>query len=103
VWHSVTGMDELQAQAEEHNTRELWTEAYTRLDGAYSLLCLAQGTLDRLAVENHALALSMWDYVFPPWRWRQWSRLNKQVKAGLAETTRRRVERFRTLAEDKLA
>lgn len=26
------------------------------------------------ALETHQLALELWDYIFPPWRWREWSR-----------------------------
>lgn len=32
------------------------------------------------AVETHELALSLYDYIFPPWRWREWHRRYREVK-----------------------
>lgn len=45
----------------------------------------------RLARENQDRAMSLYDYIFPPWRWRKWWRIHREVERGIAETQRRRA------------
>lgn len=42
------------------------------------------------AEESHRLALELWDYVFPPWRWIGWHR-RYRVVCRRVETFRREV------------
>ena len=32
------------------------------------------------ARETHRLALELWDYIFPPWRWPEWNRRAREVR-----------------------
>lgn len=40
------------------------------------------------AQETHRLALELWDYIFPPWRWPEWFRRRRVIRARIDEFRR---------------
>lgn len=38
----------------------------------------------KYAEESHRMALDLYDYVFPPWRWARWFRQYREIKRRVA-------------------